>query len=582
MLLRSSTLLCFRIPATTSSNYLDINVNSTASPSNRTINTIKPDFQLEDLTCEKTPFNNSILMKSTCLPLWQGDEFHKCTYKTDHLPHNDLIVNIPATNTLTDTTYRNLFCAVCNAETHVELWNFNLVCFQNASSAPTAFNFNYHNATVTEMLEIWHSNRTTTSYKCNIEAILPPSLESHIHRCNSSAHQPSNTVDYHFQIRNLNTSDYLLPRSNTCDQLAQTRLYHSLCRNCTIDSFEEVGIDFFYAKSNAIYTCEHERYFLKPDWRQVNATYIHVCGGPQPASSKTPPSKRTKWSYELIEYCIMRQAEILITIYLATLLYTKNVETLFNKIIFTKFLILFFVRAANEYHTVFSGQYVRSSRILYHYFILSFYCWNTISCYDFWFVICRLTSRFQRKSPKSHIKRFFVYVLICNVLIPMPIIGMSVFFHFHASTELYCKLRIGYDRHLFHKYLPYFLFLALPSIILYFVSLAFFCHTCYFIYSNSKSITSSTKTNYHLLLLKLSRHIVVGTLGVLNFTVVDTICRLTQDPFFLAVRKYIFKCFGLVMYFLFAFPWKTVSRWILRYKASLLHSAENSTAIVIQ
>lgn len=567
--------MCFRI-----SQEISINADSQITESSEKTPVNDPETHLNpnEFSCVQISFNNSILMKSTCLPFWQGEIVHKCTSKVNIYENEDVLVKIPATNMKTKITYRNMYCAICNMEENIELWNFNFVCVDNASHISKRHLFTDMN--ITKILEIWDpAAQEAESSPCNIEPMFPTSLEHHAQFCSVNSDMAINQI-YNFQIIDVNSSDHLLPRSNICDNLAQTPLYDTLCRNCTTDMFYKLETDFSYISSDMVFICDLERYFLKSEWRKINSTHIHICGGPKPSPTSTSTPEAT---LEAVELYLTRQGEVLIMLFLVTFMYHK-VEDLPKKILFSQTVALFCVRAADELENFVPLQYVHYVGFVYHYFCLSCNSWKFISTYNVWFVLCHLTKRVQIDHQESHAKRYLIYFLICQVFFPVPIVAISVLIYLSPVNVALCTLKLTYNKRrssLTQKPVPFYLFHTVPAFILHVVGMTLFTYTCYFIFNSvgDNRAEGAPRVNNYILLLKLSRYVLIEMLDLCVILFLDVPFWITKHPVLNTIRWCVVKSYGTLTFFLFAFPWDYVVELILKCKKKMLCKTSTNSDI---
>lgn len=516
-----------------------------------------------EFTCEHTPFDNYIFMKSFCPSIWKGDIAEKCANNTTLA--EDILARIPVTNILTNITYRNVFCAICNGESpHIHFWNYG-VAYEEESNGTS-----YGTADILHQLEFnevrlsrWNLTKNGILYKFAIVPILPAFLKPYLRHCGSK-HASKNTL---LKAKQTDTTDTLLLKSTLCQHiLPQSLLHRSLCCHCTLNAFYQKDVDFYVLNSDTVFVCEHDNYFEKSEWTPLNSTHIHVC------STYTP---RVHWPIGLesrsnrsLEMWLKVISAFCLLLFTLTFLYVKRVEKLSDKVLTAQCLSLLCIGVSRESADIVAPQNLLKTLILYHYFVLSFFAWITIASYEFWFVICRLTKRFQVVGEKAHGKRFLLYCSIGYVLLPLPIVSVSAFLEFASPQLVSCRWKPGYGtRSTFFipRKLPFIWFVYVPTAVTSFLSTGLFVHASYYIYKvKMRGLGSSARTNYFILFSKLALLTSFSTLTICAGIVLDRVVKLHDYPLLCTVRMAIFRSYGTFMYLLFAFPWKALFSRCLR------------------
>ncbi|GIX92026.1 SMB domain-containing protein [Caerostris extrusa] len=121
--------------------------------------------------------HESAYMVDTCGPRYAKDSL--CT--SNATDHDDPLLMIPVTSTVTGTTYRNFFCALCNEDTdaeHLEPWNLRVASWGLEVERSSLAQLKYNKA-----IKAWTLVEGNSSVTVYPTAMVPDSLRSTVVRC---------------------------------------------------------------------------------------------------------------------------------------------------------------------------------------------------------------------------------------------------------------------------------------------------------------------------------------------------------------------------------------------------------------
>ncbi|XP_075220746.1 uncharacterized protein LOC142324040 [Lycorma delicatula] len=138
---------------------------------------------LASFSCIELRQFGGIYMRTTCPPGWEDRRIRDLCEAGSYGNNHDPLLNLPATSTLSEVTYRNAFCAYCHQETLIDPWSPRLEC-------PTFVHF--HNITRDKVTQYLTYNETKSTwglsinnkfYPCTVDPVIPETSSKIVRRC---------------------------------------------------------------------------------------------------------------------------------------------------------------------------------------------------------------------------------------------------------------------------------------------------------------------------------------------------------------------------------------------------------------
>lgn len=443
---------------------------------------------------------------------------------------NDFLLSLPAT-TWKNTTYKNLFCAVCNHEVSFLIWNVAVDCkLEQGENSSVIVNDGDNvdsisilsNLRVDRNRSMFVSKVNESIFKCTVHGFVPSSWTETVQMCDremenrtSSVSERSTFVDekcprsatspgyrLFVDLRNpyLPKGDHDLYRSLIFDNFMEEYLGDCPAQ-CWINRALEVNKDFRYINNETIHLKEYDMQYGRDEWTYTLAKdIIYVCGSVKPR----PKFERLLIALNKLIVSILTPFSMFSLALMAILYANKEkLQSLPNKVILSSSITLLAVYVVSR---VMYCSKIMS--IILHYLYLSYYTWLLVAAYDYWYVIYYSSNSYQIAAGKAHLKRYLVYCF-AGWISPSFAMAAVMYLEFAPSSEIYARqLKLGYREKglcLLNQRKVSYKFFSYPCTVICSTVIVLFIFTSYYIYSiKRKNLCSTAQNVYYKLFVKLA------------------------------------------------------------------------------